>query len=99
MLELGFKPYRLLRKLNRDKQFHQLPDSRALAILLSRKFVDREFEDLNDNWGSTRATGRYCINDEGEAYCGNRSFYRFRWVVTTAIAVTALIISLIALLK
>jgi hypothetical protein len=100
MVDLDYKPYRLLKKLNSDKLFRHLPASAALDVLIDARYVDIEYGEQDDD-GYSSATGRYKISKRGIEYAGNRHVNDRRWflnwivhAIAVVIAIAALIVSL-----
>lgn len=101
MDDLDIRSYRLLKRLYRKNDYVEI-DSNKREFHCIFRYVRREYLSI-DPEGYPNYTDRYIINDDGKTYIlKRRSATRSKWIpyiVTTLVAVAALVISVIALLK
>lgn len=98
MDKLDFLTYKLLKKLYKVNDFVPLPNNRESRKLMSVKFVSRN-QPLVDIMAGFEKPVLWMINDKGKEYYLNHFEANTYWWITTVIAVLALVISIIALVK
>ena len=66
-----------------------------LKYLVSRKFIKEK--DTDENFKAELSDKEYCLTEEGKAYLSEYNYTYIQWILTTCLAVLALIVSIISL--